>query len=85
MTSFLEVSTSVQLGDPLLTTIFVLSIQCLANVLKQDTVYKGVVIEQEALKFIMFADDALLFLSGTNDQLSSISKIFNHNNCKINV
>ena len=70
MSSFLKVSTGIRQGDPLSPTIFVLSLQCLANVLKQDTMYQGVVIDHETLKFTMFADDALLFLSGTNDQFS---------------
>ena len=89
MSSFFEVSTSVRQGDPLSPTIFVLSMQCLANVLKQDTIYKGVIIDQETLKFTMFADDILLFLSGTNDQFSRIFDVllefFNHSNCKINL
>ena len=63
--------------------------QCLANVLKQDTIYKGVIIDQETLKFTMFADDVLLFLSGTNDQFSCtfdvLLEFFNHSNCKINL
>ena len=63
--------------------------QCLANVLKQDTTYKGVVIDQETLKFTMFADDILLFLSGTNDQFSRIFDVLlefsNHSNCKIDL
>ena len=63
--------------------------QCLANVLKQDTICKGVVINQETLKFSMFADNVLLFLSGTNDQFFRIiivlQEFSNHNNCKINL
>ena len=70
MSSFFELSTGVQQGDPLSPAIFVLSTQCLANVLKQDTLYKGVVLDQETFKFTMLADDVLLFLSGTNDQFS---------------
>ena len=91
MSSFFEVSTGVRQGDPLSPTIFVLSMQCLANVLKQDTIYKGVIIEQETLKFTMFADDVLLFLLGTDDQFSRIFDVllefFNHSNknCKINL
>ena len=87
--SFFEVSTGVRQGDPLSPTIFVLCIQCLANVLKQDTIHKGVVIDQETLKFTMFADAVLLFLSGTNDQFSRIFAVLlefsNHSNCKINL
>ena len=87
MSPFFEVSTGVRQGDPLSPTIFVLSIRCLANVLKQDTIYKGVIIDQETLKFTMFADDVLLFLSGTNDQFSRIFDVplqfSNHCNCKI--
>ena len=71
MSSFFEVSAIVRPGEPLSPTIFLLSMQCLANVLKQDATYKGVVIDQETLKFTMFADDVLLFLSGTNYQCSS--------------
>ena len=89
MSSFFEVSTGVRQSDPLSPTIFVLSMQCLANVLKQDTIYKGVVIDQETLKFTMFADDVLLFLSGTNDQFSRIFDVllefFSHSNCTINL
>ena len=89
MSSFFKVSTGVRQGDPLSPTIFVLSMQCLANVLKQDTIYKGVVIDQETLKFTMFADDILLFQSGTNDQFSRIFDVLlefsNHSNCKINL
>ena len=89
MSSFFEVSTGVRRSDPLLPTIFVLSLQCLANVLKQDTIYKEVVTDQETLKFTMFADDVLLFLSGTNDQFSRIFDVLlefsNHSNCKINL
>ena len=89
MSSFFEVSTGVRQSDPLSPTIFVLSMQCFANVLMKDTVYTGVVIEQETLKFTMFADDILLFLSGTNDQFSRIFAIlqefFTHSNCKINL
>ena len=64
--------------------------QCLANVSKQDTIYmKGVVIDQETLKFIMFADDVLLFLSGTNNQFFCVFAVLqefsNHSNCKINL
>ena len=87
MSSFFEVSTGVRQGDPLSPTIFALSMQCLANVLKQDSIYKGVVIYQKALKFTMFADDVLLFLSGTNDQFSRLFVVLqefsNHSNCKI--
>ena len=89
MSSFFEVSTGVRQGDPLSPTIFVLSMQCLANVLKQDTICKGVIIDQETLKFTVFADDVLLFLSGTNDQFSRIFhlllKFSNLSNCKINL
>ena len=50
---------------------------------------EGVVIDQETLKFTMFADDVLLFLSGTNDQFSRIIDVLlefsNHSNCKINL
>ena len=67
MSSFFRSSTGVRQGDPLLPTIFVLSMQCLANFLKQDIIYKGVVIAKETLKFTVFADDVLLFLSGAND------------------
>ena len=63
--------------------------QCLANLLKQDTIYNGIVIDQEPLKFTMFTYDVLLFLSGTNDQFSRIFAVFqdfsNHSNCKINL
>ena len=45
MFSFFEVSTGVRQDDPLSPTIFVLSMQCLANVLKQDTLYKGFVLD----------------------------------------
>ena len=38
MSSFFEVSTGVRQGDPSSPTIFVLTMQCLANVLKQDTI-----------------------------------------------
>ena len=89
MSSFFEVSTGVRQGDPLPPTIFVLSMQCAANVLKQDAIYKGVVIDQETLKFTMFADDVLLFLLGTNDQFSRIFAVLeefsNHCNYKINL
>ena len=64
MSSFFKVLTGVRQGDPLSPTIFVL---CIANVLKHDTIYKGIVINQETLRFTMFADDVLLFLSGAND------------------
>ena len=47
MSSFFKVSTGVRQGDPLSPTIFVLSMQRLANILKQDTIFKGVVIDQE--------------------------------------
>ena len=89
MSSFFEVLTGVRQGDPLSPTIFVLSMQCLANFLKQDALYKGVVTDQETLKFTMFADDVLLFLSDTNDQFSRILdallEFSNHSNCKINL
>ena len=66
MSYFFKVSTGFRQGDPFLSTSFVLSMQCLANFVKQnfveqDIIYKGVVIGLETLKFIMFADDVLLF------------------------
>ena len=89
MSTFFEVSTGVRQGDPLSPTIFLLSMQCLANVLKQDTTYKGSVIDQEILKFIMFADNVLLILSGTNDQFSRIFAVLQEfstqDNFKINL
>ena len=63
--------------------------QCLTNFIMQDTIYKGVVIAQKTLKFIMFADDILLFLLGTTNQLScvfaNLHEFSNHSNCKINL
>ena len=89
MSSFFEISTDVRQGDPFLPTIFILSMLCLANVLKQDIIYKGTVIDQETLKFTIFADDVLLFLSSTNDQFSRIFDVLlefsKHSNCKINL
>ena len=62
--------------------------KCLANFLKHDTICKEVVIAQETLKFTMFADEVLLFLSGTSDQFSRkfaiLHEFSNHSNCKMN-
>ena len=45
--------------------------------------------DQEPLKFTMFADGVLFFLSGTNDQFSRVFAVLqdfsNHSNCKINL
>jgi len=68
-------------------TIFILCMQCLSKTLKQDEIFKGVVIESE--KMSMFTDDILHFLSGTNEQFQRIFYILNefalHSNCKLNM
>ena len=57
--------------------------------LPMHAIYKGVVIDHETLKFTMFADDVLLFLSGTNDQFSRkfdvLLEFSSHSNCNINL
>ena len=71
MSSFFVVSTAVFQGDPLSSTMFELSLQCVANVLKKD---KGVVIAQESLKLAMFSSSSNLFISkNTKDTRANYS------------
>ena len=63
--------------------------QCLANIFKQDVIFKGVTLTNETLKLTMFADDILLFMSGKEDQFERILTIFHdfaiHSDCELNM
>ena len=89
LSPFFEISKGVRQGDPLSPTIFIVCMQCLSNMLEQDKTFQGVVVSQEKIKFTMFADDILLFLSGTTEQFARIFDILNdfaiHSHCKLNL
>ena len=63
--------------------------QCLANIFKEDVIFKGVMLTNETLKLTMFADDILLFILGKEDQFERIFTILHdfaiHSDCKLNM
>ena len=63
--------------------------QCLANIFKQNVIFKGVMLTNETLKLTWFADDILLFLPGKEDQFERTFTILHdfaiHNDCKLNM
>ena len=89
LSQFFEILKGVRQGDPLSPAIFILCMQCLASIFKQDVIFKGVMLTNETLKLTMFADDILLFLSGKEDQFERIFTILHdfaiQSDCKLNM
>ena len=66
----------VRQGDPLSPTLFILFIECLANILRDSHLFNGLKIGDLSVKVSMFADDTLIFLNGLETSLNMSSIFF---------
>ena len=62
----------VRQGDPLLPTLFILSIECLAISLRNDRIFRGIKIENHSCKLSLFADDLAIYLNGSLHQFEPV-------------
>jgi len=62
-TGYFNVQRGVRQGDPLSPYLFILSVEILANTIRNDETISGIKIGKELLKLILFADDTTCFLS----------------------
>ena len=63
-------------GDPLSPTLFILCIECLANILGDSHLFNGLKIVDLSVKVSMFADDTLIFLNVLENQFEYVFDIF---------
>ena len=66
----------VRQGHPLSLTLFILCIECLANILRDRHLFNGLKIGDLSVKVPMFADDTLIFLNGLENQFEFVFNIF---------
>ena len=71
-----SIGRGVRQGDPLSPTLFILCIECLANILRDSHLFNGLKIGDLSVKVSMFADDTLIFLNGLENQFEYVFDIF---------
>ena len=67
-----DIRRGVRQGDPLSSTLFFLSIECLAISLRNDKIFRGIKIENHCCKLSLFADDLAIYLKGSLYQLERV-------------
>ena len=79
----------VRQGDPLSPTLFILCIECLANILRDSHLFNGLKIGYLSVKVSVIADDTLIFLNGLENQFEYVFDIFQTfgriSGCKLNL
>ena len=71
-----SIGRGVRQGDPLSPTLFILCIECLANILRDSHLFNVLKIGGLSVKVSMFADDTLIFLNGLENQFEYVFDIF---------
>ena len=64
LSEIFSIGRGVRQGDPLSSTLFILCIECLANILRDSHLFNGLKIGDLSVKVSKFADDTLIFLNG---------------------
>lgn len=71
-----QISRSTRQGDPLSSLLFILSLEPLAQAIRQATNIHPISINSTKHNLSLFADDVLLFLSDINQSLPNVFNIF---------
>ena len=71
-----SIGRGVRQGDSLSLTLFILCIECLANILRDSHLFNGLKIGDFSVKVSMFADNTLIFLNGLENQFEYVFDIF---------
>ena len=89
LSCFFDVKRRVRQGDPLSPTIFVLCIEYLAEMLRQNKEYQGFKINSHFFKVSLFADDSVIYLNGNTSQFNYVFDILkyfgNKSGCQVNL
>jgi len=84
----IDIRRVVRRGDPLSPSLFIPSVECLANLLRVDTVLHGIIFNSYCCKVSLFADDLTIYLNGNIGQFERVFQILqtfaNFSGCKIN-
>ena len=73
--NFFEIQRGVRQGCPLSPYLFVLSVEVLAKVIRENKNIKGILVNQNEIKISQYADDTTLILDGSKSSLEASLKI----------
>nr|BAC82626.1 pol-like protein [Ciona intestinalis] len=89
MSTPFRVERGVRQGEPCSPSLFSLAIESLSLAIKRNKSVKGIPIVSQDIKISLFADDALLFLDGSEKSFraafAEATEFGNHSGCKINI
>ena len=76
--NFFELNRGVRQGCPLSPYLFILSVEVLANAIRQKKEIRGITVKDKEIKLSQYADDTTLVLDGCEESLLESLKIIQH-------
>ena len=76
--NFFELNRGVRQGCPLSPYLFIISVEVLANAIRQKKEIRGITVKDKEIKLSQYADDTTLILDGSEESLLESLKIIDY-------